>query len=42
MMAGLWKYFQHQSLPNTKETGLREVITNKANTAVESLGEKTK
>ena len=41
-MAGLWKYFQHQSLPNTKETGLREVITNEANTAVESLGEKTK
>jgi len=33
MMAGLWKYFQRQSLPNTKETGLGEVITNEANAA---------
>ena len=36
MMAGLWKYFQRQSLPNSKETSLGEVITNEANAAVES------
>ena len=39
-MAGLWKYFQRQSLPNTKETGLGEVITNEANAAVERVLEK--
>ena len=35
-MAGLWKYFQRQSLPNSKETG-GEVITNEANAAVERV-----
>ena len=37
---GLWKYFQRQSLPNSKETGLGEVITNEANAAVERVLEK--
>ena len=37
MMAGLWKYFQCQSLPNSKETGLEEVIINEANGPVERI-----
>ena len=34
-MAGLFKYFERQSLPTSKETGLEEVVTKEANTAVE-------
>ena len=37
MMAGLWGYFQRQSLPSSKETGLEEVITNEANAALERI-----
>ena len=33
-MAGLFKYFQRQSLPRSRETGLVEVLTKEANTAV--------
>ena len=36
-MAGLWKYFQRQSLPKSKETGLGEVVTKEANAAVERI-----
>ena len=39
VMAGLFKYFQLQSLPENKETGLREAITKEANAAVERLME---
>ena len=34
-MAGLYKYFQRQSLPTSKETGLNEVATKEANASVE-------
>ena len=36
-MAGLFKYFQRQSLPRSEETGLGEVLTKEANTAVERV-----
>ena len=36
-MAGLWKYFQRQSLPKSKEKGQGEVVTKEGNTAVERI-----
>ena len=36
-MAGLYKYFQRQSLPTSKETGLNEVATKEANASVEKV-----
>ncbi len=36
-MAGLYKYFQWQSLPMSKETSLDEVATKEANTSVERV-----
>ena len=36
-MAGLYKYFQRQSLPTSKETGLDEVVTTEANASVERV-----
>ena len=38
-MAGHFKYFQQQSLPRSEETGLGEVLTKEANTAVERVSE---
>ena len=38
-MAGLFKYFQFQSLPKSKESGLGEAITKEANAAVERVVE---
>ena len=36
-MAGLYKYFQRQSLPTSQETGLGEVATKEANASVENV-----